>query len=93
MPLLPKVSCDVGHSIAHYLNRYDSAESDKDVIKKELKLIAKENPAVAEFIKRWSVKSGKMKGLVHSALCGILVYRLLRSQAEANRMAAEFKLQ
>lgn len=91
MRLLPKVHVDTGHSIAHYLNRYNNAESDKEMVKKELKLISKENPVVGEFIKRWALKERKTKQVVHTALCGILLYRLLCSQAEADQMA-EYKL-
>ena len=92
--LLPVVSPDTGHSISHYLGKYDNAGSDKVVIRKELKAIEEENPAIAEFIERWCSKEGKnKKNLVHSALCGILVYRLLRSQAEADQMKLEFKFQ
>lgn len=89
MSLLPQVDPDTGHSISHYLNRYDDAESDAAVVEDELRLIEKENPAVAEFIGRWSTKEGKV--LCRVAFCGILVYRLLRSQAESDLMDAEFK--
>lgn len=78
--LLPQVNHEVGFSVAHSIgNQYD-----RDFVKKELNIIKKENPAVAEFIKKWSL------GKLHTAFCGILVYKLLRSQAEVDRMTEDF---
>lgn len=93
MTFLPKVSCDTGHSVAHYLNKYNNSESDLTMLSEELDLIAEENPAIAELIQLWSEKEDDTSNIVHTAMCGIMVYRLLRSQAEADQMAAEFKYQ
>lgn len=75
--LLPLVNTEVGYSIAHYMG----SKFDKVFIKNELSAIKKENPVVADFIKRWAKLE---KNPTHSIFCGILVYKLLRSQAEAD---------
>lgn len=84
-PLLPTVSSDVGFSLAQSVGE----QCDEAFVKKELRKIKRENPTVAEFIQKWS-SLGKNK--LHSAFCGILVYKFLRSQAEADRMNEDFNL-
>ena len=83
--LLPFVTNDVGFSIAASLGD----EYDPKVWRQEYLRIKKINPGVAEFISRWS-KLSKCK--LHTAIMGILVYRLLESQAECDRMEKELKL-
>ncbi len=77
--MLPIVNKDIGFSIAHHIG----SSGDKDFVKKELKKIRNENPVVADFIKKWSKLDSHS---LHSAFCGILVYNLLRSQAEADEL-------
>lgn len=84
-PLLPTVSSEIGFSLAKSVGE----QCDDAFVKRELKIIKKENPTVAEFIQKWS-SLGKNK--THSAFCGILVYKFLRSQAEADRMKEDFNL-
>lgn len=76
--LLPVVNPDVGHSVAESIG-----DEDQEYIIKEIKKLKKKNPAIADFIKKWCKGS---KCTTHSALCGILVYNLLESQAEVNLM-------
>lgn len=76
--LLPVVNPEVGFSIAR-----DIPNKDNEFINRELALISKENPAVANFIKNWSEQSSDP---LDSMFCGIIVYKLLRSQAEVDRM-------
>jgi hypothetical protein len=83
--LLPVVKEEVGFSIAQYIG----SRGDKEFIKKELRKIRKENPAVADFIVKWSKLDNHA---IHSAFCGILVYQLLRSQAEVDRMEEDLFL-
>ena len=83
--LLPFVLNEVGFSIAADLGN----EYDPETWKREYRHIKKTNPAVAEFIRNWSRLS---KCKIHTAIMGILVYRLLESQAEADRMR-DYKLQ
>ncbi len=78
-PLLPVVNSDVGFSIARHIGE----ANDRTFVKNELAAIAAENPAIANFIASWSML-GEEK--LMSAFCGILVYKLLRSQAEVDRM-------
>jgi hypothetical protein len=84
-PLLPVVNSEIGFSLAKSVGE----QCDKAFIKKEIKKIKKENPTIAEFVEKWA-SLGKY---THAAFCGILVYKLLRSQAEADRMAEDFNLE
>ncbi len=78
-PLLPIVDSDIGFSLAKCVGE----KGDSEFIKSELQIIARENPTVANFIKKWS---SLCNSETHSIFCGILVYKLLRSQAEADQM-------
>lgn len=77
--LLPVVKEEVGYSLAHYMG----SKIDREFIKDELKSMKRENPVIAHFIKKWSKLDSHS---IHSAFCGILVYKLLRSQAEADHL-------
>jgi hypothetical protein len=82
--LLPFVSNEVGFSVAESLED----EYNTKTWKKEYLHIKKVNPAVAEFISKWSSLSADR---LHSAIMGILVYKLLENQAECDKMEKEFK--
>lgn len=84
-PLLPKVDSDVGFSLARCVGE----KGDSEFIKSEMRIMSKENPTVANFIKSWS---SLCDCEMHSIFCGILVYKLLRSQAEANQMKEDLNL-
>ena len=88
MRYLPKVNPEVGYSISR------SFKDDADYYNRMMKLIKKENPAVAEFIEKWSERAeeGEPDCPLHAAFCGIFVYALLRGQAEANYMYETIKL-
>jgi hypothetical protein len=81
-PLLPIVDSNIGFSLAKYVGE----RGDAEFMKAELQKLDKENPAVADFIRKWSSVGGCQ---THTKFCGILVYKLLRSQAEADRMKEE----
>lgn len=83
--LLPFVTNEVGFSIAADLGDVNCVETWK----KELRHIRKVNPGVHEAIVTWSRHS---KDKLHTAIMGVLVYRLLESQAEADRMYKEYKI-
>lgn len=85
-PLLPLVLPEIGFSLAESLNLN---LPDNKYVRTELKYLDDKNPVIANFIRDWSLRA---KDKVRSAMCGILVYRLLESQAEANRMREEFKI-
>lgn len=84
-PLLPIVDSDIGFSLAKYVGE----RGDSEFIKIELKRLDNENPAVADFIRKWASLSTCQ---THTKFCGILVYKLLRSQAEADRMTQDLNL-
>jgi hypothetical protein len=83
--LLPYVTNEVGFSVAQTL-----CDSDAMNVKRGLSEIKKVNPAVEEFIRKWSCKG---RDRIHSALCGMLVYKLLESQAEADMMSDLIRLE
>lgn len=85
MKLLPFVKTDTGFSIAREL----VGEFDDSYVKEQLKMIKKNNPTIADFITKFSSKCDDKTG---SAICGIVVYRLIESQIEANKMKKEIKL-
>jgi hypothetical protein len=85
MKLLPFVKTDTGFSIARELvDKFDDS-----YIKEQLKIIKENNPTIADFITKFSNKCEDKNG---SAICGIVVYRLIESQTEANKMKKEIKL-
>jgi hypothetical protein len=84
---LPKVNPEVGYSISH---KFRSTE-DKEYFDGAIKLIEEENPVVAKFISMWADLTQEPCDL-HSAFCGILVYMLLRYQAEADDMCETINL-
>lgn len=55
-----------------------------------LKKLDKDNPTIAVWIRQFSKTTKDRMGAV---MCGLMVYRLLESQSEANRMNYEFNLQ
>lgn len=81
-PLLPIVDAEVGFSLAKTVGE----KGDSEFMKSELHRIDRENPTVANFIERWAQLS---ECPTHTKFCGILVYKLLRSQAEADRMTED----
>ncbi len=88
--LLPLVTNDVGHVLAHAI---DVDADDVELLKTELRKIKKSNPAVAEFIKKWAKKCENRDGRIHSAFSGVFVYKMLENQAEADQMSLDIPLE
>ena len=83
--LLPRVNGEIGKAIVRdIIDKFD-----KQLIEQELKRMDKTNPAVAGFIKHFAKTTDDP---VAVSYCGVLVYRLLENQAEADRMKEEIKL-
>ncbi len=82
---LPVVSGEVGLPIAHALRGQD----DDEYAQEELAKINEENPVIVEFLQQFAETTDDSMGSLFS---GILVYKLLRSQAEADRMRQEIAL-
>jgi len=80
---LPVVKPEIGGPLEREL--FD--KFDVDYIKETLARLDTENPTIARFIRKFSKTTDDRKG---AAFCGVVVYRMLESQAEANRMNAEF---
>lgn len=88
--LLPLVDADVGCSVAASLG--DGCDKDDlDAWKAELKSIKRQNPVVAEFISGWVKLAKGFDSKLHTLICGVCVYKLLASQAEADKMNEELK--
>jgi hypothetical protein len=85
--LLPFVTEEVGYSIAK-----DMCNDDEKYVIEELQKIQDENPVVANFIFKWIKINKKKEARINVAFCVIIVYKMLRSQAEADRMNEEFKI-
>ncbi len=76
--LIPRVKTDVFNAIVAELT-----EGKLPYVEELLKRIAVENPEVANFISNLSKDS---PDYIRISTCGILVYRLIASQLEANAM-------
>ena len=85
MQKLPVVNPEVGYSLEHSLEH----ALDRPYVKQALKNIRKENPAVAEWIKKFSKLTDDRIG---SAFCAIIVYKMLQSQLEADCLKEEINL-
>jgi len=84
-PLLPLVKPAIGSSLSQeFLNK-----SDEECLDLELAKITEENPAISHFIQDFAKRTDDAIGTMFG---GVLVYKLLRSQAECDRMAAEIPL-
>lgn len=81
---LPVVKEEISGSVARNLN---PKQSDWQNIKREWLKIKKENPVVASFIKKFSKLNKEWEAV---AYCSIIVYQMLRSQAEADFMNEHF---
>lgn len=82
---LPVVDPAVGASLEHELAK----KPDLAYIKEELSFIDKENPVISFWIKNFSKKTSDRKGAI---FCGLMVFKMLRIQAECDRMKKEINL-
>jgi hypothetical protein len=82
---LPIVNAEIGLPIAHALRGQD----DDNYVHEELAKINKENPVIVEFLQQFAETTEDEMG---SLFAGILIYKMLRSQAEADRMKQEIAL-
>lgn len=62
---------------------------DEPYIKEQLKILGDENPVIAQWLKSFSKTTKDRTGAIFS---GLIVYKLLESQAEADRMEEEINL-
>lgn len=78
--LLPLVHPDICFSLQKEVQNVP----DIEFIKKSLKAIKKTNPVVAMWIKQFSKESNDR---TMTALCAIVVYRMLESQQQADLLS------
>jgi hypothetical protein len=95
--LLPRVKKGTMSNIHHRINKL----TDRSFYESEIKIIKKENPLIAKFINGWWCKEEeaatreKEEGdddVSYGVFCGLMVYRMLASQAEADKMNEELGL-
>jgi len=77
---IPVVSKDTANSVIHELTKGMST----DYLANLLKHVRNENPQVAEFLAAFAMKHEDPLAI---STVGLLVYRLLESQAEANHLS------
>lgn len=78
--LLPVVSEDIGHAVREELLSQQGNDYAVEVIKR----LAEENPCVAQFISNLILAASNRNEAMSALYVGVLVYRMLESQAEAN---------
>lgn len=82
--LLPFVTNDVSFAVQAELNQLNKNEYIANILKR---LFEDDNPNIANFLSKFAIKTKDPVAVLYS---GILVYRLLESQAEANQMGYQF---
>ena len=76
---LPLVTKETGYAVCRELER----EDNNDYVIQLLERLEEDNPCVAEFVSRLAIQHEDPVGISTAA---VLVYRLLESQAEADRL-------
>lgn len=82
---IPVVKPEIGASLQREL--FD--KFDKSYMKEQLLKLDEENPVISRIIRQFSKTTDDPLG---AAWCGLLVFKLLESQAEVNRMEMEINL-
>lgn len=85
MFVIPVVNPEVAGPLHKELDKL----GEKEFLKKELAELAVENPVLGFMVRKFAKASNDPKT---TALCGLMVFKLLKSQAEANRMELEINL-
>lgn len=87
--LLPKVSPDIGLALQREI---EDAGSEHDYIIEIIKRLNKENPAINTFLSKATEQFKSVPEVRTEAMkIGYFVYRLLESQAQADKMNEEFR--
>ncbi len=94
MEKLPVVSEEVAETIKGEL----LCEPGKEYALRNLEELKKENPQVASFIEQFSVTVGNIEAIQNIKAiktvviyCGLLVYKMLKSQAEVDQLKKSLK--
>lgn len=82
---IPVVKPEIGASLQKEL----CDKFDKIYMKEQLAKLDEENPVISKFIRQFAKTTDDAMG---SAWCGLIVFKLLESQAEVNRMEMEINL-
>lgn len=81
---LPEVQIETTYSI---IGNLQNAE-DIEYIERRLKELDEVNPVISKWIRSYSKNT---KNKLYTAYCGLVVYELLYSQAEANYMRDRYQ--
>jgi hypothetical protein len=84
--MLPVVTKMTGAAVSREIER----DENNDYIIRLLERLEGENPCVAEFVSRMAIQHEDPVAISTAAL---LVYRLLESQAEANKLREQLRLE
>lgn len=85
MNYLPVVRPEIGGGMAKDI----VDKFDKSYLEEQLAMLDRDNPTIAFWIRTFSKRTDDKMG---AAYCGLLVYKLLNSQAEANYMNEQLNL-
>lgn len=77
----------VNPAISGPLERELADKCDVPYLKQQLARLDEENPIVAKFIRDFSKKT---KDKLAVMFCGVIIYKMLESQAEADQMNIQF---
>ena len=75
----PEISGPLEHEIA-------SCQYDEEYLEKQLSRIDEENPMIGHWIRSFAETT---EDVIGASFCALVVYRMLESQAEANKMNFE----
>lgn len=67
-------------------------EPGNEYISKILREVTEENPNIASFINEFSLTAGDNYAIQTTVHCGLLVYKMLKSQAEADELGKKITL-
>ena len=76
--MLPVVHENIGYSLQREI-----PEDDHVYLLEQMDRIYETNPCIARFIDNYAIETDDPVG---AALCGVMIYRLLESQAEAEEL-------
>lgn len=83
---LPRVSPNIGFSLEQEIRNRD----DEIYLEEQLSRLDEENPAISTWIRKYAELTDDSNGV---KLCGVIVYRLLESQSEADQMLKDIPLE
>lgn len=81
---LPVVKPEISGPLEHEIS---SSQYDEEYLESQLARIDEENPMIGQWIRTFAETTDDETG---AAFCALVVYRMLESQAEANKMNFQY---